>query len=430
MNYFLYICAAIVLSGCTSNISQDTPQRLAFSHYDIQLSIDPDKQFIQVRGELKYLVTENKSEKITFKLHKQLKLSHFSVNGDTSYYQNFNSKNPRWTPDALEIVYPTKARHKPGDVLKVNFAYQGTLSEWPDWSANVIGTDWVEIGMYFPWYPSVSGKFTYHLSVAITPGYKVFTAGKASTNGNLHVFESQSAVYDLVVCAAKDLKLRKTTLLGREFTVANAHLSDSAIDSIQNDVGTFYRLYQDWFGDIAHDNMSLVISKREKGGGYSRKNALYLGGLTNENYSTKRTEYNQYIAHEIAHFWWKNAPANSWEDWLNESFSEYAALKVIENTEGTEAFNSRLALKRGESSNIPPIWHLARNSPHAQAVLYSKGAVLLYQLESRIGSPAFFALCREMIKQRTHTTEEFLTLLKDSAGENVANWFEYSLKTN
>jgi aminopeptidase N len=35
------------------------------------------------------------------------------------------------------------------------------------------------------------------------------------------------------------------------------------------------------------------------------------------------------IAHETGHFWWTGAETDSWHDWLNEAFAEYANMLYI-----------------------------------------------------------------------------------------------------
>ena len=426
--YLFYLCIALSVSACNS-LTGSAKEPLDKSHYDIQLEISPEKQFIKVSGQLKYRLKKDNPEKISFKLHKSLKLSHFSVNGDTNYHLDTSTKNPHWTPDAIKIIYNTKQNLQKNEVLDVQFAYEGTIKGWPDWSANVIGADWVEMGLYFPWYPSIGGSFTYNLAVDIPSEYKAFALGERSTNGELQIFQSNTPVNDLVVCAAKNLSVKNSVLLGRNFSIANASLNNTTVNAIQSDIGSFYRLLNHWYGDIKHDNMALVISKRSKGGGYSRKGGLFLGGLSDASYSNLRTDYNQYIAHEIAHFWWQGAKANSWEDWLNESFAEYSALKIIRELDGENEFNLRIASKEKESLNTPPIWGLARNDSQAQEVLYAKGAVLLHELENKIGKSQFVNLCRQRISMQINTTQGFLTLVEANEGEAVARWLEQSLKT-
>jgi len=426
--YLLFLSTVLIFYACNDYNKERGLDNLEYSHYDIQLKIIPDEQFIKVTGNLKFLVMEDSLNELSFNLHKKLEISDFSINGDNSYQLDTSKTNVRWLPDVMKIIYPTKKKFYKGDILNVEFSYQGRITEWPDWSANVIGADWIEIGLYFPWYPSIHGLFTYKVSVDIDPDFNVFAIGKSTEKDNKKIFETEFPVYDFIICASKDLTIRETKLLNQSFKIVNCTLSDATVETIQADIEDFYKLYSNWFGKIPVQDMCLVVSKRDKGGGYSRIGGLFLGGLSDSSYLNERTDFIQYVAHEIAHFWWCGAPSN-WEDWLNESFAEYSAMKVIKELCGKEEFNTKLKIKRNESSNTPPIWGISRNDPSAEQVLYSKGVVLLSELEEKIGNNKFLELCKARIAKKVNNTLDFLDLINDIAGKEIADWFEQSLKT-
>jgi hypothetical protein len=62
-------------------------------------------------------------------------------------------------------------------------------------------------------------------------------------------------------------------------------------------------------------------------------------------------------------------------------------------------------------------------------VLYSKGVVLLSELEEKIGNNKFLELCKARIDKKVNNTLDFLDLINDIAGKEIADWFEQSLKT-
>lgn len=420
----LIISAILLYSVCCK---AQNPNQLEYSHYNIRLELIPEQQFIRVDGSLKYVVNEDSVQQLTFHLHKNFEINYFKINGDNSF-QIDTSSTVRWLPDALKIIYSATGKFQKGDVLNVDFSYQGNINEWPAWSANVIDEEWVEMGLYFPWYPSINEDFTYKLTVDINPEYTVFARGNYSEKGNTKIFENDNPVFDLVVCASKDLKIRKLQLLNQSFQVVNSKLSEAVVDSIQSDIENLYKFYNTMFGEIEVQDMCLVISKREKGGGYSRKGGLFLGGISDSDYLSERIDYNRFLAHEISHFWWVGAPLN-WEDWLNESFAEYSALLLIREIYGNEEYNKRMKLKQKESVNTPPIWGLARNDEQATEVLYSKGVILLSELEQKTGNEKFLELCKERIRKKVNNTNDFLNLIADIEGKNTANWFEQSLRT-
>lgn len=327
--------------------------KLEYSYYDIQLKLIPEKQFIGVDGSLKYLVNEDSLQKLTFNLHKNFEINLFSINGDISYYVD-TIKTLRWLPDANKIIYKTDSKFNKGDVLNVEFSYQGKIDQWPSWSGNVISADWVEMGMYFPWYPSTHGKFNYKVSIDIDPEYNVFAEGRYSEKNKKKIFETNNPVNDFIICAAKDLTIRETVLFNKSIQIVNCTMSDSVVDSIQMDIENIYNYFSSSFGNIDVPSLSIVLSKREKGGGYSRKGGLYLGGISDSSYLKMRIDYIQYISHEISHFWWNEA-LNDWEDWLNESFAEYSSLSLIKELYSKDAFDAMIEKKKRKykySSNL------------------------------------------------------------------------------
>lgn len=426
--YLLFLFASLLFNACNDYKSETGLDNFKYSHYDIQLKIIPDEQFLKVTGGLKFLVMEDSLDELSFNLHKKLEINNFSINSDKSYQLDTSMTNVRWLPDAKRIVYRTTKKFYKGELLNIAFSYQGKITQWPSWSANVIDTDWIEIGLYFPWYPSFYGLFTYNVAVDIDQDFNVFAIGKSTEKDNKKVFETEFPVDDFIICASKDLTVKETKLLNRSFKIVNCTLSDATVDSIQADIEGFYQSYSSWFGDIRVRNMCLVVSKRDKGGGYSRKGGLFLGGLSDSDYMNERIDYIQYLGHEIAHFWWNGAESN-WEDWLNESFAEYSALLLIRELYSKEEFNSRLIRKRNESKNTPPIWEISRSDPLAQQVLYSKGVVLLSELEDKIGNQAFFKLCKARIENKINNTLDFLDLITDIGGKEICDWVEQSLKT-
>jgi len=424
-----YLSVILLFVGCNDDLKRDALNDLEYSHYDIQLSINPDEQFIKVNGSLKLLIEKDSVDELSFNLHEQLEIKNFRVDGDDSYQLDTTSEKIRWLPNSIRVIYPAKEIYNKGDIININFSYEGQLTKWPSWSANVIGSDWIEMGLYFPWYPSFYGSFNYKVSVDIDPTYSVFAMGNAIEKDSKRIFETKYPVGDFVICASRDLTVRKTELLNHSFQIVNCTLSTATIDTIQTDIQHFYQFFSNWFGDIEGQDMCLVLSKRDKGGGYSRKGGLFLGGVSDSSYLNNRIDYIRYVGHEIAHFWWHGAESN-WEDWLNESFAEYGAMMLIRELYSEEEFKAMLNAKRSESNQTPPIWELPRNSSSAELVLYSKGAVLLNELEDKIGNEHFLELCKARMNKNINNTSDFLNLLKDKDGREIADWFEQYLKNN
>ena len=427
-NVIYYLIFILLFVSCIENKSNNHLNNIEYSHYDIQLTIDPVEQSIKVIGSLNFLVEQDSLDVLSFNLHEQFEVNTFSVNGNNSYELDTLSTPIRWLPNAMKIVHHTGEKFHKGEIINIDFSYEGKITQWPSWSANVIGPEWVEIGLYFPWYPTFYGPFTYRVSVDIDPSYGVFAVGKSTKKGNKRIFETNLPMNDFIICASQDLNIRKSKLLNHSIQIVNSTLSETTIDKIQIDLKKFYERYTKWFGIIEEHDMSLVISKRDKGGGYTRKGGLFLGGISDSDYLNNRAGYISYLGHEIAHFWWRGAE-NNWEDWLNESFAEFSAMNLVRELVSEEEYSSQMKKKRDESEDIPPIWEMERNSPFAEKVLYSKGVVLLKELEEKIGNNNFLELCQARINKNINNSQNFLNLLEDREGKEIKEWFEQSLKT-
>jgi hypothetical protein len=104
-------------------------------------------------------------------------------------------------------------------------------------------------------------------------------------------------------------------------------------------------------------------------------------------------------------------------------------MRVVKELRGKEEFDIKLNTKRTESSNTLPIWGMSRNDPSAEQVLYSKGVVLLNELEEKIGENRFLELCRARIDKKINSTADFLDLIRAIGGEEIAGWFEQSSRS-
>lgn len=134
------------------------------------------------------------------------------------------------------------------------------------------------------------------------------------------------------------------------------------------------------------------------------------------------------VAHELAHSWTGNLITNADAEhfWLNEGWTRYAELRIVEATEGPDAFALHAALGRrgldraverfvaeGRPELTKLRTHLAGVDPDDafSEVPYDKGCLFLMALEEKVGRPRFEGFIRRYIEAFRFgaiTTEEFL----------------------
>jgi len=327
-------------------------------------------------------------------------------------------------------------RNKPLDIV---FEYEGNVTEWTENSANVVTEEWIELGMYLPWFPSgfICGYFTYDIEVECDSAYQLRSYGNYTEENGLWQFERTVPDFDINLVASKNLKTMKRESGGYRIYFHYESLQTKTAESLSNDLANILDYYSTWFGgDIKGKNFTVIQSARKKGGDYARKGLIVVSRMTDEKYIYQHEKIIRNLGHESAHFWWNMAPAYTWEDWLNESFAEYSILLVIRKMFGDETYNKWIADKNADIENIPPIWGFDRNNMQSsegpdiiQANLYNKAPVLLHKLSNRIGEEAFILLCNEMVKTSVSSTNSFLNLLEKNHGSKIRIWFEDILKS-
>ncbi|MCD4834416.1 MAG: hypothetical protein K8R31_11515 [Bacteroidales bacterium] len=433
--YYLIITSVFLFSSCESNKIKDVKVS-EYPFYDIHLKINPQNQEISVTGKLLINKSKDSLNQLFFYLQKDMDIDFFTINQKNIFERDTSKSDNRFMPQATKI-HLKPGNHMVNENIEIYFSYNGKLADLPEYFANIISPEWTEIGLYYPWFPynPELRPFTYRLTVETGPCYKVFSLGKIEKKQDAWVITNNMPTNDIVVCVSKDVMSYESQIGQSKLTIFHHNFNDTLLSKMSGDISNIVKQYNDWFGENAQD-ISIIESKRKKGGGYARIGGVFLGGFNPEVYYSNNEGYHRYFAHELGHLWWYKAKTNSWEDWLNESFAEYSALMIIREVFGEDAFTKRLDKKRENLEDTTPIWEFDRNrieteeeSRNIDEVLYNKGPVLLYELEKEISKEHFIELCKILFEKNIYTTSEFLETLKLAEGENVSVWFKKMLKT-
>lgn len=408
------------------------------NHYRIYLKLVPEQQLIEAKVELRFI--GNGLDSLSFALHKQFEILSVKAK-DLEVYQ-FDTETPNtlpWIPEGgnlhLRFIKPLQK----GDRIRIQFTYRGKITEWPDWLANVVTEDWVELGLYLPWFPynGSYGEFTFIVDAECDPDYQLCGLGDIKKEDNKWRFSSRSPQKDIIIVASRDLKATRNSDGDYLSSIYYVSIHDSTAEGIAQDLRWVLEHFDAWFGGDMPKEITLVESMRERGGGYTRRGLIVMAGLRDRDYYDSYESYFRYLAHETAHIWWSVAPVDSWEDWLNESFAEYSALLAVQEKFGNQAFERRLRNKAGAIPGTAPIWGFNRvdrstqeKSQEIQILLYNKGPVLLHELATKIGNDSFLALCREVVSQEVRRTGQLLEILRYLEGDVVKNWFEEGLTSS
>jgi hypothetical protein len=434
--FLILFSFSLLLGACSCTAPASVPDHL---HYRISATLDPPAQSIEASADLSFPSPSSDLQSAEFLLHRQLSITAIDGPAVSGYQFDTVYQSPiPWVPEAgrLEVFFDKPLDQ--GEVTDIHFEYRGVIESWSPWSANVLTEDWTELGLYFPWFPYVSegdAPLTFDLDVVLPSGYRVAGWGEAVETDQGWRLQRKKPVRDIVLVASRDIKTTQVQAEGYRVLVHFTNLGDSEATRLGEEVASALGALGDWFGDSDLREITLVESARESGGGYARSGLIVLSGLQGLLSQEQYPNLLRYLAHEAAHFWWTAAPAETWEDWLNESFAEYSALLLLRQHFGEVEFRDRLEGKRAAAQGTPPIWGFRRSdtsteekSAQVTAVLYSAGPLLLNELSERISQPRFLAWCQQLVNQRVASTATGLELLREREGNDVADWFEQRLR--
>lgn len=390
--------------------------------YDLDVAINMALKTINVKGTI--AIDFEAQQSITTVLWKNTKINSIQVNNHPARYV-FESDKP--TP----IIFIDEGR---GLIFNNSTKQSGTVEFVVDYDSDFTGMEtsaeafteeWLQIGFYNAWFPVNlnSKKATSKLRVSIDPAYKVSGSGMISKKGDHWEINQPWASYDNVIIAAKDLNSSQAKKGTATIETVYTDFPEADIQSIISTSQTVL----DYFGRIYPKQKESYIKFVVKhsatgGGGYNRPNFISLR-LKTYGLSTQKT-----IAHEVAHFWATGADATTWQDWLNESFAEYSALLYVRDNISTETYTDYIEAYKKSSIDAPAIWDFNRSSNAAYTVLYKKGAVILHDLESKIGTDKMFKLLYLKRTLGVKNTADFLDLLEQQTSKDIRNWLETALK--
>lgn len=411
-------------------------------HYDLFLDLDPRRNLIAVTGSLAYHSPQNRLERARFYLNRQFVINRISGRRVLGHqFEILPPPDQQTIPQAgiLDVFFNPPLRKR--ETTLIQFEYRGTITEWPTGSANLMTTDWVELGKQLPWYPiqavGAQEDLTFTLKVTCPAGYQVSSYGGSDLQGNTWFFNWPYPTTDIVVTAGTSLETRTFESEANRAHVASATFTDTAVDQLGGDLLWILERFSGWFGPTRPTDFTLIESPRSEGESYSRRGLVVLNGINELEYLGQREAYLRYLAHEAAHVWWWEAPNHTWEDWLNESFAEYSALLAIRERFGQETYERFLDRKRERVQQAVPSANFERADTStqekraaAERILYDQGPLLLHELAERLGYSRFLELCRARLWSGVTTTAHLLDLLGELEGPETQRWMSEKLASS
>lgn len=194
------------------------------------------------------------------------------------------------------------------------------------------------------------------------------------------------------------------------------------------------KFYSQYFGPYPYKEYAVASSD------------FYIGGMEYPNLvMIGRQFYNEgdlleyVVVHETAHQWWYGLVGNNEirEPWLDEALTEFSTVLYYENIYGRKSgqriyedfiLNPYRFYERSLSSTpgpvLRPLWEFNSWGEY-DAVVYSRGAIMLRQLENAVGKDRFREALHLYFRQNIYknaTTVDFINAVNRATG---ADWTDY-----
>ncbi|ADL08954.1 M1 family metallopeptidase [Thermosediminibacter oceani] len=191
------------------------------------------------------------------------------------------------------------------------------------------------------------------------------------------------------------------------------------------------RFFNDYFGPYPYEEYSIVAAD------------FYIGGMEYPNLVLidwhlfdDETLLEYVVAHETAHQWWYGLVGNNQvkEPWLDEALTEYSTVLYYEGVygrrRGGEVYQDFIVypyrfFELGNNSG-PILRSLPQFAGWGEydATVYKKGAIMLKELESRLGKTKLRQVLRLYLRENAYgnaTTEDFVKAVNRVMGTDFSN---------
>lgn len=396
---------------------------LNYNSYEIDLTIEAKRSFLKASVNMKYVVKEDGVKEIVFYIHKDLQVEKIICDMIVDF--EVGEYITEWSPFILEskkITLQFDSSLIKDSVLDISFQYSGNIHLVTQYEINRITEDWLELGIYTPWYP-LSEQMNHSLfkvNIKIDPDYKILSNGGVTRYDKNWIIVQDQPSLDCVIIGSNNFKY---SIDGENQSNIKTYYIADDLEEVANRINSqascLFKKFSRLFGHVKNDGFDIFIAPRHDGGGYCRDKLIVLTTSTDGSIedSIKDASLEQqiktfrFIAHELSHLWWFKAEPTSWEDWLNESFAEYSSLMATREQYGEKEFLRLINLYKEKTSNSPAIRGINRSDQEAFNVLYAKGPTILNQLEMMIGEESFKELLKNTHKKKINKTIDFLNEL-------------------
>jgi hypothetical protein len=429
--------------------------------YDIDLSVTPERAWLDGRARLRLRVRNPALNAVTLRLADPLvvqsvvsdefgRLLGIRVKNQNALVVNLPATLTRGTELTLTITYagrlepqaadretvglgqgrPLVSEEAPFITAQASFLYSSRSYWYPQAPVTDYATARIRI--------SVPASVDCVASGDLLPGFPTpIPNANPALNRKLYVFSAPQPVRYLAFLLSRFVRAETLTvafpssgddrdedseLSGNKYhslsisVEANPRQVQRGRDLVERaaDIASFY---QSILGDCPYPSFTLALIEADLPGGHSPgyfaalNQPLPMSQLTWRNDPAAFANYPDFfIAHELAHQWWGQAVGweNYHEQWLSEGFAQFFAALYAQHERGSDTFAGMMRQLRHwslEVSDQGPVYlgyrlgHLRSEGRVFRAIVYNKGAAVLQMLRRLAGDETFFRGLRRFYAQ-------------------------------
>ncbi|HET9064680.1 MAG TPA: M1 family metallopeptidase [Gemmatimonadales bacterium] len=213
---------------------------------------------------------------------------------------------------------------------------------------------------------------------------------------------------------------------------------DAGFHDFQEPTCDVLHFFSERIGPFAYEKLANVVSAAVNGGMEAASAIMYGEPSVT---GTRATNWQNVIAHEIAHQWFGNAVTEGdWDDvWLSEGFATYFTLLYREHARGRDDFVSGLAQSRetirkfyAETPDYRVVHDGLRDmSQVTNGMTYQKGAWTLHMLRNLIGDEAYWRGIQAYYREHFNgnaSTADFQRAMEEASGQSLDAFFDQWLR--
>jgi len=198
------------------------------------------------------------------------------------------------------------------------------------------------------------------------------------------------------------------------------------------------RLYEKIYGPYPYDELHIAQMAPQLDFGQSPQGFVQLSGQAFLSQATTESDFiHGFLSHEFAHQWWFHqvGMASPDDEWLSESFAEYASGIFVNEYQGPKRFQRSLETWKKSARQGDPIAPISAanmlSGPNAADqrtyLLYNKGPYVLHMLRVQLDDETYTKAMRgvqETYKNQNISTEMLLREVNRVTGQDYTYFFD------